>query len=360
MNPFPSIRKAVAGCVLCAVPALPVGCATFQATDSSVVPAVGIESADSGGLRQASAVSQRDALSASRHVSAALEAYRDGDIERALRETQRARKSDPNLASAWELEAMISADAGDPVRQARALLAVADSHPDAPQIQHEAGQLLVRSHYRAAGLAALHSAIESAPRNTEYVRDLAGIYVELGQTDKAIEVLRQGLTRNPTDPTLPIALARLYETTGNWESALRFYTVSLRNNPEETGWRRQRARCLYQLGRFAEAAAEFEQCLETDVTSLTQTDRIEFGDACLQIGDVGRAGWLFDEVAADGLATREVEILRSVCELRQGQTAEAERILMEALARWPDDVALALLLENCRKSGSGVASHRAG
>jgi tetratricopeptide (TPR) repeat protein len=348
MRQFRSVRSAVAGCVLGVVPALSAGCATFQQTDPAVIPAVGVEQTDSG-VTQASAVSRPDAMAASRHVSAALEAYREGDIEQALRETERARKADPNLASAWELEAMISADAGDPVRQARALLAVADSHPGAPQIQHEAGQLLVRSQYRAAGLAALHSAIESAPRNTAYVRDLAGIYVELGQTDKAIEVLRQGLTRNPTDPTLPIALARLYESTGHWESALRFYTVSLRNNPDQAGWRRQRARCLYQLGHYADAATEFQRCLETDVGSLTKTDRIEFGDACLQTGDVSRAAWLFDEVSAEGLATREVEILRSVCALRQGQTADAEQILAGALARWPDDVALQLLLQSCRE-----------
>jgi tetratricopeptide (TPR) repeat protein len=200
----------------------------------------------------------------------------------------------------------------------------------------------------------MYSAVASAPRNVGYIRDLAGVHVEFGQTGQAIDVLRQGLSRNPTDRTLPIALARLYESTGNWESALRFYTVSLRNEPGRADWRRQRARCLYQLGNYAQAASEFQRCLETDVVSLTQTDRIEFGDACLQTGDLDRAAWLFNELSTEGLATREVEILRGVCALRQGQTAAAEQIFAAALGRWPDDVSLALLLENSQKKGDAA------
>lgn len=324
------------------------GCATGTGSQQ-VVPAVAAGQQTSGGVTPAAAVNHPDTITASRHVSAALEAYQAGDVERALRETSRAREADPGLSSTYELEAMMSADAGDPDGQARALLAVAASHPDAAHVQHAAGLLLVHTPYRREGLAALRSAIEASPRSADYVRDLAGVYVELGQTDEAIEVLRQGLSRIPTDRTLPISLARLYESVGNWESALRFYTVSLRHEPGHAGWRRQRARCLYRIGAYADAAEEFQRCLETDVVSLTQTDRIEFGDACLQTGDLGRAAWLFDELAAEGLATREVEVLRGVCALRQGQTAEAEQIFASALERWPNDVSLALLLKSSRK-----------
>ena len=339
---------ALIGCALFSILAVSSGCSTIGNAEQQVVPAVAEGSRASDIVTQASAVSRSHDVNASRHITAALEAYHAGDIERALRETQRAQRADPDLSTAWELEAMFSADAGDPDRQAKALLSVVAAHPDSPQILHTAGQLLVHTTHQEVGLAALHRAVESAPGNTDYVRNLAGIYVELAQTRQAIAVLRDGLSRNPTDRTLPISLARLYESTGDWNSALRFYTVSLQNEPGHAGWRRQRARCLYQLGNHAEAAYEFQRCLEIDVVSLTQTDRIEFGDACLQTGDLDRAAWLFNELSREGLATRDVEILRGVCALRQGQTNDAEQIFTEALQRWPGDVSLTLLLENCR------------
>lgn len=325
------------------------GCSSLE----RIVPPVFRSSADpmseADGVVPASATVAGEVMDASRHVSAALTAYQSGDFEKALRETQRARGIDPQLPSACEMEALISADVGDPERQAEALLTVIASHPDDPQIQHTAGQLLVHTSHRAEGLAAMRAAIDRTPWNVDYVRDLAGVYVELGQTAQAIALLREGLSRNPADHSLPIALARLYESSGDWQSALRFYTVSLQNEPNQAAWRRQRARCLYQLGQYAEAAAEFQHCLETDVISLTQTDRIEFGDACLQIGDFTRAAWLFDELSQQGLATREVEILRGVCALRQGQTDEADQILAAAQQRWPNDPAFTMLRQNAHR-----------
>jgi tetratricopeptide (TPR) repeat protein len=325
------------------------GCRSLESIVPAVLRPAADRTSDADGVIPASATERGDVMDASRHVSAALAAYQSGDFEQALRETQRARRIDPKLASACEMEALVSADAGDPDRQAEALLTVIAGHPDDPQIQHTAGELLVQTSHRAEGLAAMRAAIDRAPWNVDYVRDLAGVYVELGQTGQAVALLREGLSRNPSDRTLPIALARLYESSGDWESALRFYTVSLQNEPDQAGWRRQRARCLYQLGQYADAAAEFQRCLETDVISLTQTDRIEFGDACLQTGNVSQAAWLFDELSREGLATREVEILRGVCELRQGQTDEAEQILAAAQQRWPNDAALAMLRENAHR-----------
>jgi hypothetical protein len=83
-------------------------------------------------------------------------------------------------------------------------------------------------------------------------------------------------------------------------------------------------------------------------------DRIEYGDACLRAGDIDRASWVFGEIAASGQATKEIETLRGVCELRRGDVEAAGRIFTAALQRWPDDPALTMLIDASRRSPSGV------
>lgn len=294
------------------------------------------------------------AVEAGEQVSVAMELYQQGDIEGALAAVRRAQKYDPQLSSAHELEALFLADIGDTAQQVVALRGVLTAHPNVPHLQCATGRMLVRAGSVDEGLAAMHRAVQLAPQVTDHARDLAGAYVDQGNVPAAIAVLTAAQQRNPQDGSLSVALARLHESSGNWEHALVHYTATLQRDPRNASWRRQRARCLYRLERFEPAVAEFQRCQETAVNSLTFADRIEFGDACLRTGDVERAAQIFEELSQSGIGTRELTILRGVCELHRGNRSGAESIFDAAARQWPDDPSIALFLNSARHSDDAV------
>ena len=294
------------------------------------------------------------AVEAGEQVTAAMQKYQQGDINGALAAVRRAQKIDPRLSSAYELEALFLADIGDTAQHVKALRGVLGAHPELPHLQCAAGRMLVRAGSVDDGLAAMQRAVQLAPQVTDYARDLAAVYVDLGNMPAAIAVLTAAQQRNPQDRSLSVALARLHESSGNWEHALVHYTATLQRDPRNASWRRQRARCLYRLEDYERAVAEFQRCQETSVNCLTFTDRIEFGDACLRTGDVDRASQIFEELSQAGIGTRELTILRGVCELHRGNRSGAESIFASAARQWPDDPSIALFLNSARRSDDAV------
>jgi tetratricopeptide (TPR) repeat protein len=294
------------------------------------------------------------ALKGGKELDTAIQNYQSGDIEEALDATRRAREADPTLAASYELEALMQADLGNRDEYIAALHNAIASHPKSPKLQSAAGRMLIDAGEREQGLAAMQRAVRLAPRETVYARDLAGIYLDADDLTTAAAVLTAAQIQNPNDASLPVALARLYETAGDWQRAAQHYQLVVQREPRNAIWRRQQAKCLYRLQQYPQAAAEFLRCLETDVTVLTVPDRIEFGDASLRSGDYKRAEWVFDQLVEQGYETRDVALLRGVCALRREEPQRAEQIFTEALARWPDDPKLALLLNNSRQAQSTV------
>ena len=298
--------------------------------------------------------SQAATIKGSAELDKAMQDYQSGDLQRALDATQRARDSDPMLASAYELEAMLQSDLGHPAEHIATLKQLAASNPQDPQVQNTAGKLLLIAGQRDEGLAAMQRAVQLAPRQTEYARDLAGVSLQSGDLTTAAAILSAAQIQNPDDRSLPIALARLYETAGDWQRAQDHYRMVLQHDPQNAVWRRQHAKCAYRLQKFALAVADYQRCQELDISVLTAADRIEFGDACLRTGDLERAKLLFEQLAAEGCDTRELTILRGVCALRSDNPALAEQIFTQAVDRWPGDPSLELLLNNSRQARSPI------
>lgn len=307
-----------------------------------------------GALRFGRTDDQARMMKGSADLDRAMHDYEAGDLHQALDATHRAQATDPTLTSAFELEAMLQADLGNRAEHIAVVRQLLASNPLDPHIQSSAGKMLVKAGQRADGLAAMQRAVQLAPRQTEYARDLAGLYLEASDLTTAAAVLTAAQIQNPSDHSLSLALARLYETAGDWQRAMEHYSVVLQDDPKNAVWHRQRAKCLYRLQKFPLAAAEFQRTLETDVAVLTTADRIEYGDACLRTGDLDRAKWLFDQLVEQGCDTREVTVLRGVCALRSSNPRLAEQIFAQAVDRWPGDPSLELLLNNSRQSQSAV------
>lgn len=53
--------------------------------------------------------------------------------------------------------------------------------------------------------------LEADPQNPKVIRRLAGLYLQNGQTDSAVEVLEQGREIAPEDPIIPLYLGQAYD-----------------------------------------------------------------------------------------------------------------------------------------------------
>jgi tetratricopeptide (TPR) repeat protein len=53
--------------------------------------------------------------------------------------------------------------------------------------------------------------LEADPQNYKIIRRLAGLYLQNGQTDSAVEVLEQGREVAPDDPVIPLYLGQTYD-----------------------------------------------------------------------------------------------------------------------------------------------------
>ncbi len=281
-------------------------------------------------------------------IQHALEQYGSGELDAALEAVRAARRADPHLAVTLQMEAQICLDRGDREGYLRSLRAVVLANPQSARLHNVVGRMLVQAGIFEEGVAALKQAIVLSPHSPEYARDLAAAYFSHQQTDAAAEVLVQAIEQTPHDKSLPIALARLHESSENWESAAFYYEMALKNDPENLIWHRQLARSLYQLGEYERATQHFADCFAHDGSVFSLAEHIEYGDACLRIGEFAQAQHVFDKVARRSqYRLKEVELLRGFCALNQGHATHAKGILNTALFYWPEDETLREVLSLC-------------
>src|SRR5690606_27509299 len=87
---------------------------------------------------------------ADRHLSRAIDKYREGKLEQALESARRAREADPGLTTAAQLEAQLYADLGHRDDYVEALRRLIAESPQSPHVQCAVGRLLISADQRAA------------------------------------------------------------------------------------------------------------------------------------------------------------------------------------------------------------------
>jgi tetratricopeptide (TPR) repeat protein len=284
-------------------------------------------------------------------VERAINEYRSGLLKESLASLRDARKIDPYYVLTYELEANVALDAGEKERCTEALQAALAANPGSARLQNAIGRLLVSESAWQTGLEALQRAILLEPRNTRYSRDLAAAHFGHGEIDEAKRTLLKAIDSNPLDDSLPLALARLCESTGYWEAAAFYYQVMLEHRPEDLMAHRQRARCLYHDGDYQTAFDEFSWCVRKNVNNLSLAEYVEFGDACLHLTNYEVGGLVFDEVSRRSqIRLRDVELLRALCALQEGEVDRANYLATQAAEYWPNDETLNDVLALCNVS----------
>lgn len=278
----------------------------------------------------------------------AVEQYAAGKLKAALAAVREARHADPRQTVTLQMEAQICLDVGDRQGYLEALRGVVLASPQSARLNNAVGRLLVQAGEFEEGVAALKKAVSLSPHAPEHALELAAAYFGQGQADNAANVLSEALERTPHDTSLPIALARLHESSGNWKSAARYYEMVMEWDPANPRWQRQLARSLYQLGEYERACRHFAGSFAFEDTQISLAEYIQYGDACLRIGQAVQAQQAFDEVARRSpYRLKEIEVLRGFCALNQGDTTRAKGILNTALTYWPEDGTLREAIKLC-------------
>ncbi|MDA1165895.1 MAG: tetratricopeptide repeat protein [Planctomycetota bacterium] len=188
----------------------------------------------------------------------------------------------------------------------------------------------------AIAIAALSRAVELEPRNTLFAQDLFAALIGLGRNEQAEEVLQQSLKRNPCDRILPMSAARLYESKGDWSTAVFYYDIALLNDPENPVWRRHRAVCHFRQGAYEKARVDFSKSLSGSPVKPQLSEHLAWAEAALEMDNHQEAQRVLDLIVTEGeYRTADIEVLRGTCQLKQGQVQAAAGIVLQAQLNWP-------------------------
>ncbi len=297
-----------------------------------------------------------------RQLAVARQLYHAGQLREAERRLQQLAKKQPGDVETRLLLAEVALDAGDLTTYVECLRVLIALNGQSPELLSAAGSRLAQCASAVAdskdvqrvAVSALRRAAEQQPSNERFARSLAAALVLQERWDEALGVLKKLQTQHPRDVDSLAVLALLSERAGRWQEAADLYGVLCQTEPERLRWHRGRGRCAYNAGDFQTAHDELAQCFQTAPTECTPAELVALADASLRVGHYALAERALQTVAAlQPKPVRDVELLRALCSLRQGDPVRARGILNVALTYWPEDRVLRQTLALCEQRTTG-------
>lgn len=219
------------------------------------------------------------------------------------------------------------------------------------------GRLALESGDARAALEHFETAFEAQPQATALRYQMGLAHRELGQLDRARELLTESDRQEARYPDpLMIQLALQFEDAGSraaaaGQAALRgdlgraaaSYREALAQNPDDLQTRRSLALALLEAGERTAAAEEFRALLERDpddATALLELGGLEIAET----GDPTRGLPYFERAAAANPDLRDAHLRLARARITAGQLAAAVEPLGQAVRLDPRDDATRVLL----------------
>lgn len=108
----------------------------------------------------------------------------------------------------------------------------------------------------------LAQAIAVQPDNNNYRLLLAGLFIQQEKVEEAIDQYNKVLERDPNIEEVHLRLALLYSHSGDYQRAEVIFKKVLKDNADSYFAHLSYARLLKQMGKFPEAAEQYEMALE--------------------------------------------------------------------------------------------------
>ncbi len=158
--------------------------------------------------------------------------YKTGD-KRAIPLLERLVKSDPSDATAHEMLGMLEKLAGDCHRAASQFLLAKDAIANHPASLEAYGYCLVKLDKTADAIPVFRQLIPLVPRQAYPSYDLAVLLVSTKNNDEAVKVLEPLLTPDQTDSDVLSLASQAYEATGNTPRAVELQRQAIVFDPTD-------------------------------------------------------------------------------------------------------------------------------
>ncbi len=123
--------------------------------------------------------------------------------------------------------------AGDLPAAEKLYLRIITMHPSSVQPRIELAEFYRRHNNTTQAIAAYHNALRLAPDNVTILRDIANTYINVGQTEKAVDTLDQAIAINSGSALLYNSKGVALDMEGHYAPAQESYRTALRLDPDD-------------------------------------------------------------------------------------------------------------------------------
>ena len=229
--------------------------------------------------------------------------------------------------------------AGDPAGAMASIAQAQEAAPEDADVQESAGWLLKELDFFPQAAEAFERALALNPAALWIYDSLAALYFELGAPDSAMHTLERALAAGAEqDPDLLESLAWIFTEWGMPDQGEALFASLADRYPEDPGGPKGLAEIQYRRGDLGGAIEN----LTAVVAALPDVDgHTTLGWWYWEAGDAAAARESFTQAIAldPPNAVSAYEGLTSLL-LEQGETAEAEQLLRQAVQAFPEQVEL--------------------
>src|SRR5688500_16005084 len=130
-----------------------------------------------------------------------------------------------------------------------------------PETMFGLAKILAARDRRTESMDILRSIVSQYPNYLPAYNALAETYIEIGQSQDAIDIMTVGLKRAPNDPVLLNNMGMAHFLREDYQRALPYFEKAADLRPELPLYRANKAAALGMLGRTREARLEYRQIL---------------------------------------------------------------------------------------------------
>jgi Flp pilus assembly protein TadD len=223
--------------------------------------------------------------------------------------------------AAWIREALQQAfaelDAGRPAGAAAACQRILSAAPELAEAHFLVGLAALALSDRRTAISAFGSVTRLRPRHTAAWAQLARLFMQAGQAERADRALAEAVAHGSDDPLVQELIGLTYSLLGDQTAARHWYARAVAGAPDRVGHRVNLANALVFLGETAAAEVELRQALARDP-------------------DNAQAHWLLAGVRKAGDRSHVETLVRLAA--RPGQPPQALAFLFYALGKELEDL----------------------
>lgn len=201
-----------------------------------------------------------------RTLGQAVKNIETGDYTSANTLALKALELDERCGLAWHVLAIAREKLGDLNNSLNCYQAALDLLPDPEVVAADLGRLAYRLEMKDLAEVLFRRVVTLDPNATEAANNLACTLKDLGRASEAIDVLKDAIGRNGTDPGLWNTLGTVVAEQGDVDTAIIFYTEALNHDPNfaKASYNLGNAKLLY--GDLDGALADCNAALALQIT----------------------------------------------------------------------------------------------